>query len=183
MKVGKSSDHLYSAVQQEGNISRRLFQFHIYDHAADIHTIVAEYNIQSMFKQCKSIGSLDKLLISLKSVVIWGQIYQASGILACCYSLVCFSQLAKSGVKKKMWDQMQEFVDMGHSYVLSTNHSEHVEKMKTSRYAYMIDLTSLHIESMGDCSLKILPESLSEPMRYSIALQNSSAYAELIGRT
>lgn len=79
-----------------------------------------------------------------------------------------------------MWDRIQGFLASGHSYVLSTNHSEHVEMMKTSRYAYLADVTTLQIEDMSDCSLKFVPENFLEQTRYRIMLQNHSAYGDIM---
>lgn len=75
---------------------------------------------------------------------------------------------------------MQDFLAGGHSYVLSLNHTEHVDMVKSSRYAYITDATSVQIESIGDCSLKLLPEYIMGQSGYRFALQKNSAYRDIM---
>lgn len=90
--------------------------------------------------------------------------------------------MAKTGLNKRIWDRIQGFLDGGQSYVLSMNHTEHIEKMKTSRYAYLSDATILQIEGMSDCSLKLLPKNYIEQTTYRFALRNNSAYGDIMSK-
>lgn len=71
---------------------------------------------------------------------------------------------------------MQNFIAEGHD-VLSSNHSVHMEELKTGKYAYIVDLTAAQYFISENCDYDIAPEQFL-PLQYAIALQLNSAYTE-----
>lgn len=65
-------------------------------------------------------------------------------------------------------------------WVLSENHSIHVEKVLSGGYIYFLDKTSLKILlTATNCSLQLIPGTIM-PTTYSLAMQKNSAFKTLI---
>ena len=78
-------------------------------------------------------------------------------------------------VFKKIWSRMQGFIAEGHN-VLSSNHSYHMEKITTDKYAYLVDLTSAQLFVAENSDFTYSPEVFYELV--SIALQLHSAHTK-----
>ena len=71
---------------------------------------------------------------------------------------------------------MQYFISIGHK-VLSSNHSLHLEKLQTEKYAYITDVTSAEYFLSEHCGYTIAPEQF-RPGEYSVGLPLNSAYKD-----
>ena len=67
--------------------------------------------------------------------------------------------------------------------VLSTNHSQYIEKVKRGDYIYIGDITALHAASAKDCELVIGKTLMVFPLYYAFALRNNPAYILQISTT
>ena len=66
--------------------------------------------------------------------------------------------------------------------VLSTDHSQHIRKVKQGGYIYILDVTSAHAETSKNCDLISGKASELFVMYYSFALRKNSAYGPAINQ-
>ena len=77
-----------------------------------------------------------------------------------------------------VWQKIQVFEE-SHSFVLSPSHTQHLDHMYSSKYAYICDMTGIWMEQAKNCDVEVMKERfLVAP--YSVGLQNNSAYKDVV---
>ena len=82
----------------------------------------------------------------------------------------------KDETYKKAWNKMQYFISNGHR-VLSSNHIEQLDKLKSGKYAYVTDRTEAEYFISENCQYIIAPEMLGANP-WAIGLQLNSVYTQ-----